>query len=819
MPSAVVLLCAALLSSGCSGSDAPGPGNQQGASATNDPLGDAPEDWQEFLDWAEVQLKQTPPAVPLPINPRLPELKWPTVRLDEMLAEADITCVWQPEMSGSEALLTLGPFRSDRPRPNFHVTGRVDRELGPGTVLVISGLRVQREHVGSISIEIRVPFGRHFDLIWSGGGRIRVPLPDNQNFWPLDIATDGLVDWSGPLERIRLRTDGVGEGVIEIRTLRFLPRQDAFPGPTGVRRVRLDQETRNVIYTHGPATLKFSNVTLPERAKLQVGLGHVLPKRRRQARANAHSDSGQDGSTSLTDFEIIVEHDDRQTPVLNRRLEPGEHWTDVSVGLEAWGGKTVSLVLRTISPNFSSIALWANPVIYKPLDEPPCVVLYLIDALGAKHVDLYGYERSTTPNISALAGEGVWFAHAFSNSPVTVASVPDTQLSMPTERHGVRATSIAAPLELVSLADALRAAGFATALFSTNAHAGPRQAMDQGFDHFIYRLGAGWKGFPDRTVPLADLRNWLEVHRDRPKFLYVHTTEPHAPYVPPKDFAGRFDPDYTGWVDGTMDPRGQPQGFDEAHRERDIAHVTALYDEEVLYADARFGLFLDLLSDLRLRERADIFLIADHGEELMEHGHWGHGPSLHTEVLHVPFIVAGPSVTARGKVEVPVQLHDVMPTILALFGLPEPYELEGKSLLPFLQAEAPPEMDGFRRRLIFHSHHRYAGLGIVQYAVIEAARWKLMYFYEEEPADPGEKHTRFALYDLQDFFYDKADVIDQHRDVARRLIGGLLAYRQRQHPYAPGLKAEVLKIDAEQIRELQALGYVGADEDQEDEND
>ncbi len=808
------VLCAALLIGGCSKSDTAGGQDRQDTSAATDPLTNAPEGWQGFLEWAAAQIEQTPPAVPLPDDPCLPEPKWSVVRLDEQLADADVACAWQPAADSSKALVALGPFRSDRPGPNFGVKGRVDREFGPSRVLEISGFDIEREEVGSVSIEIHLPFGRHLDLIWSGAGRMRVPIPDNQGFWPLEIATDGLMDWSGPLDRIRLRTDGVGEGVIEIRSLRFLPRQDAFPEPVGVRRVRLDEEMRNVIYAHCPATVTFPDVTLSERAKLHVGLGHVTPDEHRQARTKPPGDSGEDERTGATKFRIIVEHQDRQTPVLNRRLELDEQWTDASVGLEAWGGKTISVTLEARSSSSSSIALWANPVIYEPLDDPPCVVLYLIDALAAKHADLYGYERLTTPNISALAAEGAWFARAFCNSPVTVASVPDTQLSLPTERHGVYAASIAAPLKLVSLADALRAAGFATALFSTNVHVGPRQGMDQGFDHFIYRLGAGWKGFADRTVPLEDVRHWLEIHRDRPMFVYIHTAEPHAPYVPPEGFAGRFDPDYTGWVDGSIDSRGVPRGVDEVHRERDIAHVTALYDEEVLYADTRFGMFRDQLGELGLRDHANIFLFADHGEELMEHGHWGHGPSLHTEVLHVPLIAAGPLVTARGRIDVPVQLHDIMPTILAFFDLPAPYALAGRSLLPFLQTGVEPDTEAFRKRLIFHSHHGYFGLGVVQYAVVEGGRWKLMYYYDEEQADAGGKPTRFALYDLRDFLYDKEDVIDQQRDVARRLIGELIAYRRRQHPYDVSLRPEALRLDPEQIRELQALGYVGGDENQ-----
>jgi arylsulfatase A-like enzyme len=747
----------------------------------------------------------------------LPEPRWPVIRLEESLGEAEVTCIWEPKADGSEPLVALGPFRTDRPRRDLQVKRAVHRELGPCTVLSVSGFEVLRGDVGRILIEIHAPYGRHIDLTWSGSGKIRVPLPGNNQFWPLSIATDGLVDWSGLLEELRIRTDGVGAAPVQIRSIRFMPRQDAFPEPAGVRRVQLDVETRTAIYAHCPVTVEFADVTLPQRAKLQVGLGHVFAVEDVRGNAAKPGGSSASASESKTGFEVAVVHDDQETVVLSETLDAGERWTDVSVGLEAWGGQTVSLVFRAVSKTFGSVALWANPFIYEPVEDPPCLVLYLIDTLAAKHMDLYGYERPTTPNITKLAGAGVAFTRAFCNSPVTVASVPDTQFSMPTERHGVYASSIAAPDELVSLADVLRTAGFATALFSTNAHAGPRQNTDQGFDHFVYRLGPGWEGFPDRTVPLEDVGQWLEVHGDRPTFIYIHTTEPHAPYLPPEGFAGRFDPNYVGFVTGLVGHHGSPAGLSEGRLDRDVAHVRALYDEEVLYADARFGMFRELLGELGLGDRANIFLIADHGEELFEHGHWGHGPSLHTEVMHVPLVVAGPLVTARGTIDVPVQLQDVMPTILEMFDLPEPYELTGTSLLPFLRSGGQPDVDAFAGRTIFHSHHRYFGRGIVQYAVIEAARWKLMYSYEEDETLPGGGATRWALYDLQDFLYDRENVIDAHRDVARRLVDVLIAYRQQQHPHDPTLQADELKFDPEQLRELQALGYVGGAEDEDDE--
>jgi arylsulfatase A-like enzyme len=490
-------------------------------------------------------------------------------------------------------------------------------------------------------------------------------------------------------------------------------------------------------------------------------------------------------------------------------LTPGERWIDVSADLTRWAGKTVSLVFKTRNPEAGSVAFWGSPVIYEPVAEPPCMVLYLVDTFGAKHAGLLGYDRPTTPNISRLAADGVYFSRAFCNSPVTAASVPDTQLSMSTERHGVYAASMMVPEELVTIAEAMRAAGFATALFSTNAYAGPRQNLDQGFDQFVDRVAFVWEGPTDRTVPLEHVESWVKQRADRPTFLYIHTAEPHSPYVPPPEYAGKFDPDYQGSIDGTL----SRSGFHFAKDERDIEHVRALYDEEVLYADARFGRFLDLLNDLGVKSRANIFLIADHGEELYEHGNWGHGPSLHTEVMHVPWIAAGPLITARGRVDTPVQLYDVMPTILALFDLPQPYKLAGESLLSLLKADGPPGMDIDARRTIVHSHHRYAGLGVIQYAVIEDGRWKLMYTYDPDKKSADSGPTAFSLYDLQDSFYDKEDVIHQHRDVARRLIETLIAYRAEQHPYERRSAQTELKMDPEQIRQLQELGYIERDDE------
>ena len=757
----------------------------------HDPLADAPQAWPEFLAWAGSELAKLPPAVPLPAEMVLPEPKWPVLRLDEKLGRATVRCEWQPAETATGTLAALGPFHSALPEPNLTVEAKTGG-LEPGVLMTIRGFRVQREQVGSVAVELRQPCGEHFELRWSRAGRIRVPIPDNQRFWTLNIATDGFAEWAGPLTSISLRTDGIGEEPVEIRAIRFLSRGDSFPQPADVRRVVLEGETRSALYMHCPSEVQFPAVKLPRAAKLQFGIGLVA--------ASSGQSAGAPGQVRL---EVLVEHAGRPTSVWSGPTSPAPGWSDQAVPLDNWAGETVSLILRATGPTGAAVACWGNPVVYPPADNPPRVIIYLIDAVAAGHVNLYGYHRPTMPRLSALAQQGVWFAKAFANSPRTVESVADIMLSLPTEAHGVYHPSATAPEELVALPEVLRAAGFATACFSTNVNAGPRQNVDQGFDHFFDRIAYWWTGQADRTVPIEDVMTWLQVHHDRPTFIYIHTAEPHAPYTPPQGFAGRFDPDYEGSIDGTYHAE---HGFRKLKAQRDLAHVVALYDEEIAYADARLGRFLDTLATAGLLADTHIFVTADHGEQFLQHDSWEHGNDLHNELMNIPLVAVGPRFSSRGREPTPVQLYDLMPTILDMFDLPGPYPLAGHSLLPRLTGAR--DKDPLGHRVIIASNHSYRGRGIIQYAVVEGGRWKLMHQYPARPAEGGRRFERFGLFDLQADPGELHDVMDARPGVARRLIGHLVEWHRRYAPFEAREPSDRLMLDANQLEELRSLGYI-----------
>ena len=790
----LLLLCAALACAllpwcGCSDSDPASSAGKPETAGAPDPLAGAPADRTEFLAWAEKKLESPTPTVPIPVSPRLGKPPAGLVCLTDTMTfrRARKACDWNPPDRDDTALATVGPFRSDDPATNEFATQLVPKTTADGEdslALFFGGFQVQSEEVGGVELMLSVPFGKHIALVWSHVGRVYIPVESHDKPFTVLIPTDDFVSWTGPRDKISLLTDGLGEGVIEVHRMRFLPRDLSYPKPVDIGRVRLGHEIRSAIHSHCPGEITFENITLPGKARLQVGLGSV-----------DEAVAARAGQSPSTRCEIIVTHEDDSQTVLDRQVTPSNSWLDATVSLARWGGRTVSVMLRSTSESTDAIAFWGNPTIYQPLDDPPMLVVYLIDTVAAEHVGFQGYPRETMPRLAMMAHRGVWFSRMFSNSSRTIESIPDLMLSMPVERHGVHHNSTPAPVGLVTIADALRAAGHATASFCTNVNAGPRQGMAQGFDTFVDKITSHLDNV-DRTIPLEDVMNWINHHRDQPTFIYIHTAEPHSPYTPPEGFRDRFDPDYPGRFTGV--------GFHDAKHPRDIAHIKALYDEELVYADARFGLFLDALQQEGLLDKTDFLVTSDHGEEFLQHNDWEHGRNLHNEETRVPLVAFGPTFGNHGRVDTPAQLFDIMPTILDMYGLPTPYALDGRSLLPMLRPGGAAS-DALGDRDIYASNHNYRiDYNLLEYSVIENARWKLVL----GSVGPSESQSRFVLFDLAADPRERRNVLHANPDVTRRLAERLIRWRCAQHVYDAG-KPTTTIIDPTHMAELQALGYLG----------
>lgn len=793
----VIIAAVALLwvAGGCSGAATPGGGSSNGSSA--DPLAGAPSDWLEFIRWAEQKLTQTPAPVALPERAVAAKPRWPVIRLDapQLLERAAKNIDWAPAAHNDAPLAEVSGVRSDVSGPN-HRAG-IDKkgaaDGGEAVRLRLGGFRVKREEVGLIDLRLRLPFGRHFTLAWGKAGQILIPVRSTTEAFTILIPTDGFAEWEGVLNAIDLVSDGVEKKPIEVEWLRFRPRANAYPEAAATARVRLALDTRDAVYLHCPGELRYPKLQLPPAGALQFGLG-----------ALASGKGAEQGAVVECTIEVV--EGGKTTPVFEGRAD-GPGWSEQRVSLAAWSGKSVEIVLRAKATQLDAIAFFSAPTLYEPQEHAPLVVLYLIDTLAADHMELYGYARNTMPRLTEMARAGVWF-EAVANASRTIESIPNLMLSLPVERHGVWQNSTLAPRELKLLAESIREAGFATISFCTNVNAGPRQGMDQGFDHFVDRIGYYWTS-TDRTLPLDEAMKWVRQHRDRPMFMYVHTAEPHAPYTPPADLEKRYDADYAGRFDGTYDGAS---GFHNIRpsQSRDIQHIAALYDAEVTYADRRLGLFLDALKEEGLLERSTFWVTSDHGEEFLEHGVWEHGLNLHNHQTRIPLIAFGAGVAATGKAQMVAQLHDVAPTLLDMLEIKPAHAMVGASLWPFARSGAAagrPPAELMSRQLYLANHNYRVPFGVIEYGVLEPGQWKLLHSFTAAAMLPGGAESRFRLYNVGQDAAEKTNLIANEQAQARRLIEDLLRWRAAQRPY--DVRAGSVEFDAFQSESLKALGYIG----------
>src|SRR5262249_12680105 len=150
--------------------------------------------------------------------------------------------------------------------------------------------------------------------------------------------------------------------------------------------------------------------------------------------------------------------------------------------------------------------------------------------------------------------------------------------------------------------------------------------FEQGFDRFVAIRGSKLESARTEEIN-QQLLPHLSRYGDEPFLIFVHAVDPHSPYDPPESDRGRFtDPAH----DRAITPAETRQDVlhGRALGARDVQHVVDLYDEDVRYQDDMLGVLLDHLSRLDLKRRTILVVVADHGEELCDHGDWGHGQRL-----------------------------------------------------------------------------------------------------------------------------------------------------------------------------------------------
>jgi arylsulfatase A-like enzyme len=175
---------------------------------------------------------------------------------------------------------------------------------------------------------------------------------------------------------------------------------------------------------------------------------------------------------------------------------------------------------------------------------------------------------------------------------------------------------------------------------------------------------------------LRPLKHWIGAQGD-PWFAVVHYLEAHLPYRPPRKWVARFASDpiqAERWrqADQWRAAWRHMAGVD-LMSEADLAVWRDLYRAEVAYADFHLGLLMDWLQHSNRLEDTVVIVVADHGDNLGEHGLLNHQYCVYDTLLRVPLVIRHPSSLARGqRVAHQVQTLDLFKTILDLAGIEAP---------------------------------------------------------------------------------------------------------------------------------------------------
>ncbi len=513
------------------------------------------------------------------------------------------------------------------------------------------------------------------------------------------------------------------------------------------------------------------------------------------------------GCTSSCSFRASVRSADGAVEELHRSAHgavPILAPSAVEIDLSPWHGQTVDVVLEAdgevaagTPPDQWPRALWVDPVVYwrlppssnaPPPPPHPNVLLLGVDTLRADAVGpRSGGRPSLTPSIDRLAAESDVYADAWSVFNVTNPSFASIFTGLYGKNHGVY--DLATPLAPAqrTLAQIFAEAGYDTFAVISARHLGDHNSG----------LGRGFKTVVEAgehlAAEMAVGKAWDYLERaPAPFFAWVHLFDPHTPHTPPQPYADGERPKQASGaarVPGWAPFRALgARAFDEPV----LGGQSDLYDGEVAYADREIGRLLDALAARGLLENTIVVLVADHGENLGDHGILYRHTGLWDTTLHVPLMIRWPGGPHAGTLRAGmVQTIDLFPTLLRGAGLPA-VASDGVDLAELVDMRSDRPKAG--RRAVFAEHANGTG------AMVRTARYKYFVSHGESlvpegahlfdvAADPGELH----------------DLAGQGVAAEAELAEVLRLWLGERRP-APGIAPQALS--EEDRARLRALGYL-----------
>jgi len=395
------------------------------------------------------------------------------------------------------------------------------------------------------------------------------------------------------------------------------------------------------------------------------------------------------------------------------------------------------------------------------------VLLITLDTTRADRVGCYGYEKAKTPNLDSLALGGVQFSNTYCQVPLTFPSHCSILTGTYPIYHQVHnnGTYYLNP-DLLTVAEILKGRGFKTAAFVSSFTVDSRFGLDQGFDFYDDKFAEEEVFKALKSERKADkiytsFSNWLDKNGTQQFFCWVHFFDPHLPYDPPSPFKEEF--------------------------------LEKPYDGEIAYMDYYIGKTVEKLKEKNILNKTLIILAGDHGEAFGEKEVAGHGVFLYDVTMKVPLIFYAENNLPKGKVvKSRVRLIDIMPSILGMLDIAMSEEIQGISLLPYIEGREKDDLGSYIETYYPRENYGWSELiGLID------GDWKYIQAPKEE------------LYNLKKDPEEEKNAINEEKKVVSDMKNKL---RDIIKNYSSGLEAEKREMTAEEKERLRSLGYVGFSE-------
>ena len=409
----------------------------------------------------------------------------------------------------------------------------------------------------------------------------------------------------------------------------------------------------------------------------------------------------------------------------------------------------------------------------------PNVLFILCDDLRPDALGCYGSKHVKTPQIDALAAEGVRFANAFCTTSLCSPSRASILTGRYAHAHGVRNNFTELPAEMPHWPGRLREQGYATAYVGKWHMGEDNDAPRRGFDWFVSHKGQGkyfdteWNVNGERretppgyyTHVVTDYAlDWLrKAPRGRPWAMCIGQKAPHSFYFPEPKYARAFDgvrvayPPSAARLDGKPDwirqrlptwhgihgplfewrkqfPDPRPEGV------KDFENMVHAYWGTVLSVDDSVGRLVDFLRSTDQLADTLVVFMGDNGLLEGEHG-MVDKRTMHEPSIRIPLVARGPGLPHGRVVTEQVLTEDVAPSILESCGCPPLATIDGRSWVKLATAGDP----AWRTAWLYEYNYEKQFPYTPNIRGIRTDRWKFIRYPHGDGA--ADRHLP-ELYDL-----------------------------------------------------------------------